>query len=83
MAMKYVKAIWRNIMSRTRTAIIRTEGIPGTNDTGTNGPDSMFVVDLLENGQVIESRRLPGKSKAYANDVVENWESGLIQLLID
>ena len=70
-------------MSRNRTAIIRTEGIAGANDSGTNGPDSMFVVDLLENGQVIESRMLPGKSKSFANDVVENWESGLIQLLVD
>jgi hypothetical protein len=40
-------------------------------------------VDLLENGQVVESRKLPGKSESYARDVVENWNSGLIQLLID
>jgi hypothetical protein len=43
----------------------------------------MFVVDLLENGQVVETRKLPGKSRAYAQDVVENWETGIIQLLID
>ena len=41
----------------------------------------MYVVDLIENGRVVESRRLPGKSKSYANDVAENWESGIIQLL--
>jgi hypothetical protein len=43
----------------------------------------MYVVDLIENGRVVESRKLPGKSQSYANDVAENWNSGLIQLLID
>tara|TARA_B100001057_G_scaffold175327_2_gene175939 strand:+ start:238 stop:453 length:216 start_codon:yes stop_codon:yes gene_type:complete len=71
------------MMSRNRTALIRSETLNGTNDSGSGGPDSMFVVDLLENGQVVETRRLPGKSRSYANDVVENWESGLIQLLVD
>lgn len=70
-------------MSRTRSAHIRKEACSGTNRTGSGGPDTMFVVDLMENGQVVESRRLPGKSESYARDVVENWESGLIQLLID
>lgn len=70
-------------MSRTREAYIRKEAASGNNESGSSGPDTMYVVDLLENGQVVESRRLPGKSESYARDVVENWNSGLIQLLVD
>lgn len=65
----------------SRTSSIRKEPALGSNDSGSGGPDTMYVVDLIENGRVVESRRLPGKSKSYANDVAENWESGLIQLL--
>ena len=64
-----------------RTSSIRKEAISGSNDSGSGGPDTVFVVDLIENGRVVESRRLPGKSKYYAEDVARNWESGLIQLL--
>lgn len=67
----------------SRTSSIRKEPALGSNESGSNGPDTMYVVDLIENGKVVESRKLPGKSKSYANDVAENWESGLIQLLID
>jgi hypothetical protein len=66
-----------------RTSSIRKEQVQGQNESGSKGPDSMFVVDLIENGRVVESRKLPGKSQSYARDVAENWESGLIQLLID
>lgn len=69
-------------MSRMRTALIRKEAVNGE-ARDSSGPDSMFVVDLLENGEVVETRRLPGKSRSYAVDVVENWESGLIQLLTE
>jgi len=70
-------------MSRIRSASIRKEACNGTNNSGSGGPDTMFVVDLIENGQVVESRKLPGKSESYAMDVVENWENGIIQLLVD
>jgi len=43
----------------------------------------MYVVDLIENGTVVETRKLPGKSESYVNDVRENWENGIIQLLVD
>jgi len=69
-------------MSRMRTAVIRKEAVNGE-VRDSSGPDTMFVVDLLENGQVVETRRLPGKSRAYAVDVVENWETGIIQLLTE
>jgi len=67
----------------SRTASIRKAQMIGDNVSGSSGPDTMYVVDLMENGQVVETRTLPGKSESYARDVVENWESGLIQLLID
>ena len=47
------------------------------------GGDSMYVVDFYENGKLVQSRSLPGKSRYYAEDVAENWESGLIQLLTE
>lgn len=59
-----------------RIAKIRKQQIEGEEST-------MFVVDLFENDQLVQTRELPGKSRHYAQDVVENWESGLIQLLID
>jgi hypothetical protein len=67
----------------SRSSSIRRETVQGDNASGSSGPDSIYVVDLIENGRVVESRKLPGKSKSYANDVAENWESGIIQLLID
>ena len=67
----------------SRSSSIRKEGNVGVNDSGSNGPDSSYVVDLIENGRVVESRKLPGKSISYAQDLAENWESGLIQLLVD
>jgi hypothetical protein len=43
----------------------------------------VYVVDLFENEKLVESRRLEGKSMAFATDVSNNWDSGLIQLLVD
>jgi len=40
--------------------------------------EQMYVVDLWENGKLIETRQLPGKSKRYAEDVEENWLTGII-----
>jgi len=40
---------------------------------------SMFVVDLFKNKDKIGFIELPGKSKYYAEDVVENWETGIIK----
>jgi len=40
---------------------------------------SMFVVDLFKNKDKIGVIELPGKSKYYADDVVENWETGIIK----
>lgn len=66
-----------------RRADIRKVQCLGKNESGSAGPDSMYVVDLFEDNKLVQTRELPGKSKSYADDVVENWNSGLIQLLID
>lgn len=47
------------------------------------GGDSMYVVDLYENGKLVQSRDLPGHNRYYAEDVAENWENGIIQLLVE
>lgn len=43
-----------------------------------------YVVDLYENicdAKILrESRAIPGKSIYYAEDIVENWCNGIIQL---
>lgn len=49
-----------------RTAVIREKEI--------------YVVDLYEDGVLIEDRHLPGKSIHYAEDVKKNWENGIIQI---
>lgn len=67
----------------SRKAEIRSVAIAGSNELGSNGPDSMLVVDLFEDNKLVQTRELRGKSQAFANDVVENWNSGLIKLLID
>lgn len=41
----------------------------------------MFTVTLIENDEIVEVRELPGKSRAYADDLAENWETGVLQLL--
>lgn len=47
------------------------------------GGDSVYVVDLYENDKLVQVRNLPGKSRSYAEDVAENWDSGVIQLLTE
>ena len=45
--------------------------------------EEMYVVDLFEDGKLIQTRELPGKSVYYAEDVAENWNNGIIQLLTE
>lgn len=52
-------------------------------DHDSNGPDTMYVVDLYEDNKLIESRKLPGKSKYYAEDVSENWDTGIIKIEVN
>ena len=40
--------------------------------------EKIYVVDLFEDDKLVERRELPGKSIHYAQDVAENWETGII-----
>lgn len=42
-------------------------------------PDLVYEVELYEDGNLVERRQLEGKSLAYAEDVSENWDNGLIK----
>lgn len=66
----------------SRTSYIRKMPCAGEGQDS-SGPDTMYVVDLLENGRKVETRTLPGKSRAYAQDLAENWETGVLQLLTE
>ena len=41
-----------------------------------------YVVMLIEDNQVVETRKIDGEYDAV-KELVENWESGLIQLLTE
>ena len=57
-----------------RNSEIRREVNPNIRET-----DVMYVVDMYEDGVLVESRKLPNKSIHYANDVSENWNNGIIK----
>lgn len=59
-----------------RTSVIRKQPYVSG---GSKGPDICYVVDMYENGKLIETRELPGKSIHYVNDVAENWDKGVIK----
>lgn len=60
-----------------RNAIIRKNHKTVADD------EEMYVVDLYENGKLIQTRELPGKSEWYAEDLAENWNKGYIKLLTE
>jgi hypothetical protein len=39
---------------------------------------TVYVVDMFEDGKLVESRELEGKSIRYAEDCAENWKNGII-----
>lgn len=41
--------------------------------------ETVYVVDMIENGKLVESRQLPGHSEAYAESCAENWKIGVIK----
>lgn len=57
-------------MENNRRSVVRKDG-----DT--------YVVDLFEGNTLVQSRKLDGKSQLYAEDVSTNWDTGIIQLLVD
>jgi hypothetical protein len=62
-------------MLENRHSVIRRKPYIGS---GGQGPDTMYVVELYENKQLVEERELPGKSKHYADSVSENWGEGIL-----
>lgn len=57
-----------------RTSAIRKEVNPNINES-----DVMYVVELYEDGELVEMRALPNKSIHYALAVSENWNNGIIK----
>jgi len=45
--------------------------------------ESVYCVDLYENGKLVQTRELTGKNEHYAKDLAENWETGVIKLLTE
>jgi|TARA_R110002124_G_scaffold264157_1_gene430693 hypothetical protein len=39
---------------------------------------TVYVVEMFEDGELVESRPMYGKSIKYAEDCAENWENGII-----
>jgi len=42
--------------------------------------ENYYVVDLYEDRELVESRSVLGHSYDYAQDVSENWVSGILQI---
>jgi hypothetical protein len=58
-----------------KTAEIRRE----PNWVTSNGPDMLYYVDLYKNKQFFGTIDVSNKSIYYAQDVVENWENGVLK----
>jgi len=56
-----------------RYSIITERPTPQGYDT-----DTMYVVEMYQDGDLMHSRALPGKSIYYAQDVSENWDTGIL-----
>lgn len=48
------------------------------NFSTTAGPDMYYFVDLYKDGDYIGSIDVSDKSSYYRQDVVENWENGIL-----
>ena len=46
---------------------------------GTAGPDTMYVVDLYEDLQLVGTKEYPGKSIHYAESAANNWDIGILK----
>lgn len=42
------------------------------------GPDTLFFVDLYKNNEYFGTVNTTHKSIRYADDVVENWQNGIL-----
>lgn len=57
-----------------RTAEIRSE----PNWTASAGPDVFYFVELYKDGDYIGKIDVSEKSSYYRQDVIENWENGIL-----
>jgi hypothetical protein len=46
---------------------------------GLSGPNSMYVVDMYEDGKKVGTNEFPGKSIHYAESFAQNWDTGIIK----
>ena len=42
--------------------------------------DGIYIVNLYEDGELVEVRPVPNKSLRYVEDVSENWDMGIIKI---
>ena len=47
-------------------------------DNGMSGPDTMYVVDMYEDGKKVGTNEFPDKSIHYAESFARNWDTGII-----
>lgn len=47
-------------------------------DSGSSGPDIVYVVDLYEDDTKVETQEFPNKSIYYVESVARNWDSGVL-----
>jgi len=58
---------------------MRTSEIRKETNWNMGESDVLYIVDLYDDGVLVESRKLPNKSIHYAKDVSENWDNGIIK----
>jgi len=58
---------------------MRTSEIRKETNWNMGESDVLYIVDLYDDGVLVESRKLPNKSLHYAKDVSENWDNGIIK----
>ena len=46
---------------------------------GAAGPDTMYVVDIHEDGKKVGTNEFPGKSIHYAESFARNWDAGIVK----
>jgi hypothetical protein len=58
-----------------KTGKIRREN----NNNSSRGPDRLCFVDLYKDGKLFGTIDSSEKSYIYSEDIVENWESGILK----
>lgn len=45
---------------------------------GNHGPDTLYIVDIYEDGKKVGTNEFPGKSIHYAESFARNWDNGIV-----